>query len=395
MREQNENNTINAISNYLSLLQLKYDCETVGSLVPTLKRDGILVFGLTPYFSLTVASAIEFLEFSPNGIPDELDILKIQDVRLKLKVFEASYSKSKRMILNIDFLQDQIFKNELAHDFMKNWNIHYNLGIYTDSEKRVLSNTQYNYYMTQDNRLLKKKISEIATLYSISPQKFNLNEQTGKDLNEYGRKCGQMLGSVRSGLSKFDSPVEIVINNNHIDYYFADYNSNLKTSLFPTGEDGKGVVLYLLHTLSTINILLYALNGYEKDDYGWWLKANYISYYYAIHKLRDLHQYLLQNRLLTPDISDYFTELGLDDAKYLSSNFRNYVMHSKLTDKNGKMLINTKELDKGKPLFGLVESCFEGLSYEALKKSIKYEMTKISDILAQWLGTQNLNIQPL
>lgn len=391
----NNQNEISAISNYLSLLQLKYDCETICSLIPSLQRDGITAFGVIPYISLTTASALEFLDSYKNDVLPKSDILQIQDVRLKLKVFEDGYSKSKKMILNIDFLQDQVFKNMLRFNFMRNWNIHLNLGIYTDADKRVVGNTQYNYYLLQDNRFLKKHTEEVAKAYSISPNKFNLTEQSEKASYEYAYKCGQVIGSVRSGFSNFDTPVSITVKNNPINYYYADYNTNIKSSLFPSGDDGKATTLYLLHTLSTINFLLYILNGYEKDDNGWWLKLNYISYYYAIHKLRDLQQHLIQNKLCTPDISDYFVAIGLDNSKYLNSSFRNYVMHSQLTDKDGSMLITKENLDKAKPLFGLVETCFDGKTYNELKQLIIFETTKISNILSEWLGIQNLHIKPL
>lgn len=60
------------------------------------------------------------------------------------------------MLLNIDYLQDQIFKNKLRFGFMKNWNIHFDLGVYADKDNHVVGNTQYNYYLLQDNRFLKK-----------------------------------------------------------------------------------------------------------------------------------------------------------------------------------------------------------------------------------------------
>jgi len=299
------------------------------------------------------------------------------------------------MILNIDYLQDQVFKNMLKFDFMRSWNMHYNLGIYTDVHKRVVGNTQYGYYMLQENRFLKKRLEEVATAYSVTPEKFDLSEQTKKDSYEYAYKCGQVIGSMQSALASFDTHVSITTKDNGIDYFYADYNTNVKSSLFPTGDDGKATMLYLLHALSTINFLLYVLNGYEKDDYGWWLKINYVAYYYTIHKLRDLQQHLIQNKLLTSSISDYFTSIGLDNAKYLNKTFRNYVMHSRLIDKNGKMLIDSENLDKAKPLFGLVETCFDGMSYYELKQSIISETAKISNILSTWLGIQNLNISPL
>lgn len=37
-----------AVNNYLSCIQLKYDCETVCSFAKSLQQDGVTVFGVIP-----------------------------------------------------------------------------------------------------------------------------------------------------------------------------------------------------------------------------------------------------------------------------------------------------------------------------------------------------------
>lgn len=138
MKEKNKNeyNAEMTINEYLSLLQIKYDCETVYSLVKSLQQDGITGFGIIPYFTLTVATILEML--SSNEIKLEIPYsARIKDIRMKLKIFEDGYSKSKRMLLAIDYLQNEIFKNQITFSFIKSWNIHYNLGIFTN--KNILN----------------------------------------------------------------------------------------------------------------------------------------------------------------------------------------------------------------------------------------------------------------
>lgn len=383
------------VCNYLSLLQLKYDCETICSLMTTLQHNGITAFGLIPYISLTTASALELLPPDTASLFQESDFLKVKDVRLKLKIFEDGYHKSKKMLLNIDYLQDQVFKDLLKHDYMKTWNMHHNLGIYTDQNKRVVGNTQFNYYLLQDNRLLKKNLTEVAKAYSASPDRFSLDEQIAQEAYQYAYKCGQVIGAVCSSLEYLDVPISIATQNNHVQYYFTDYNTNIKSALFPSDSQEKAIRLYLLHILSTINFLLYILNPSEKDDYGWWLKINYISYHYAIHKLNDLQHYLIQNKLLTQDVANYFDEMNIQNAPYINKKLRNYVMHSKFVDKEGISIIGPDHLDKSKPLFGLIESCYDSINYVKLKSSIISETTKISDVLSRWLNTSSLQVTPL
>lgn len=383
-----------AINNYLSCIQLKSDCETICSLVKSLQQDGVTGFGVIPYITLTAYTALEMLP--SNGPQFQVPYsAQIKDIRMKLKIFEDGYSKSKRMLLNIDYLQDQIFLKKLKFNFMKNWNIHYNLGIYTDNKKRVVGNTQYNYYLLQDNRFLKGNLDEIAQTYSASPNEFDLNEQVGKDCYEYAYNLGKFINSVRLGLESFDVPISVNTAKFETNYYYTDYNTNVRSTLFPQGEEGKATILYLLHILTTMNFLLYVLNNYEKDDYGWWLKINYIVYYYSIHKLTDMHEHFVQNKLMTQNISDYLNEINIKNAKFMNSTFRNCMMHSSLADKNGNSIISSSNLDRAKPLFGLVETCFDGMNYKDLKDSVILEMKRISNILSQWLEIQSLCIKPL
>lgn len=382
------------ICDYLSIQQMKYDCATVYSLISSLQRDGITSFGTLPYISLVTSAIWEFIGSRVNTMLPKIDILRIQEVRLKLKVFEDGFSKSKRMVLNIDYLQDQVYRDMLKFDFQRSLNVHYNLGIYTDAQNRVVGNTQYNYYLLQDNRFLRKSVEEVASAYSISPDNFNMTEQSKKDMYEYAYKCGQVIGSAHAGFAAYEVPVSVTVKDNAVNYRYIDLNTNTMSSTFPSGDDGKVTWLYLLHILSTVNFLLYVLNGYVIDDYGWWLKINYIVYYYTIHKLLDLRRYLVHKRLLNQNISDYFAAVGLDHIKFMSSSFRSYAMHSQLKDKNGEMLISVENIDQSKLLFGLVETCFAGMAYGELKHSVTCELTKISSVLAQWLGIQNLSTRP-
>ena len=193
-----------------------------------------------------------------------------------------------------------------------------------------------------------------------------------------------LINTVRLGLEEFDVPVSVNTTRFHTDFYFADYNTNVKSNLFPKGDEGKATRLYLLHILSTINFLLYVLNGYEKDDYGWWLK-----------KIENLQEHFIQNKLITPTNKRLFDELNCKNAKYMNGTFRNYIMHSKIVDKEGKCLISHQNLDRAKPLFGLVETCFDDMSYIELKANIILEMRCMSEILSDWLDTKSLKIESL
>lgn len=124
-----------------SFVQIYYDCKTIKSLFYAIKENYIAGITLIIYMSLFCWEALDFLK--KIGIDfnvKENDTFTLTDVRLKLKIFENKYSKAKNMILNCDYLQDYIFKNKLKFDFMKAWNIHYNLGIMFNDKKEIVGN---------------------------------------------------------------------------------------------------------------------------------------------------------------------------------------------------------------------------------------------------------------
>lgn len=389
--KNNQNITIFCDGEYLSTLQIKYDCETLLSLTSAFDVDGVVALSVIPYVSLVANSVLEIINpKTRNGIPYSKEI---KDVRLKLKFFTDGYSRSKRMILNIDHLQNETFKKQGDGSLLNNKNLHCNLGIYINKDMIVLGNTQYFCYLLQDDRMLKKNLSEVCAAYKTSPESFNLIEQAENDLFEYGRICGEIIGGTCKALTNYDNTISIKSKSHPIDIYGVDINTNT-SELFTSKESDKGAVLYLLHILSTLNSLLYILNSFEQDDYGWWLKTNYITYYYSIMKLKSLQAYYNQNKPIPDELSNLFKELNLDNAPYLNGIFRNYVMHSRFVDKDN-FIINKAYLNKTKPLFGLVETCFDGKSYDEIKLSVISEMNRISDILAQWLNINLLSRKAL
>lgn len=379
------------VKDIYSLYQLKYDCETIKSLIPAI-NNRVAIFGIIPYISLAVNNFLEMLD--PQIRDNIANINQIEDVRLKLKVFDDRYSKSKRMILNIDYLQNENFKNLLKFEFLKEMKIYYNLGIFTNKDKVIVGNTQYDYYLLQDNGMLKKNLSDVVSYYEASPDNFNLNDVAGQKSFEYVRTCREIIMFACEALSAYDGPTKIRSGNSIIDIYHSDLNTNT-SSIFLSKDCDKGSVLYILHILTSLNYLLYVLNDLEEVDYGWWLKTNYIAYYYSIRRLKSLHEYYIQNKPMPKDLYDLFGDLGLNKAPFIngSSEFRNCAMHSSFTNENQKFMISSLYLDNTKPLFGLVETCFDGKSYEEVKKEVKDEMKRISDILSQWLDIQSLNIR--
>lgn len=385
-----DNNAKEVKVDYFSLRQIIYDCQTIAGLVPYIKSDYFMAMGINPYLNL---AAYDVLEMLFKDIKSQIPYShNIEDVRMKLKFFEDGYSRSIRMIENIDYLQNEIFKNMVKIPFLRDLNIHYNITILTNVEKKIIGNTQYYYYLIQDNRLLKNDLNEVIKEYSSLPDDFGFNPIVASKIREHTSTCTKIIKFACEGFSNIIPPIEVKSKRNDVTWYKLDSNTN--RNFFSEVKSDKLAKLYLLHLLTTINFLLYVLNGYEQDDYGWWLKINYITYYNAVMKLKKMHNHYIQNKLITPGISDFFDELDLDNAPNMNVNFRNYTMHSEFGSNNGQYAISNLYLDETKPLFGFVETCFDGRSYIDVKSSVIKELYRLSDIIERWLNSQSLTVKP-
>lgn len=370
--------------NKYSLLQINYDCKTIISLSESLNENAIPAINITPFLSLFCFEAVNY--FKKYNLKIDLpknETFSLEDVRLKTKLFEQKYGKAKKMILNCDYLQDYIFKNKLRFECMKNMNVHYNLGIYVNQSDDIIGNTQYGYYIFQDAKFLKKSIKNVESI--VDKNEVNFSPEP-KEFYDYGVYCGLIIGEIRNYFLKLGVDVVVKSNKKTLPIYFQDFNTNKHFKTMVLSNEDKALQLYLLHIQSFVNTSIKLFNEFEKDDYGWWLRLYYITFHYAVTSLKDIKNHLQHQRQLTDEIKEYYAGLGIENSKLLNTRFRNCMMHYDLLDKEGKFLILPKYENENIPMFGLVESCFGGLTYAELKTNVLFELEKISDILSEWLG---------
>lgn len=100
---------------------------------------------LIPFCALYCRSAKEF--FGEENTESEIE-KEVKDIRNGLKVFTGKYSKGKKMAFESDNQQNEIFRNKLLFSFIKNLNIHFNLGVYFNENGKVVFDTQLaNFYL--------------------------------------------------------------------------------------------------------------------------------------------------------------------------------------------------------------------------------------------------------
>ena len=153
-----------------------------------------------------------------------------------------------------------------------------------------------------------------------------------------------------------------------------------------------------MHILASINSATKLFGLFEKDDYGWWLRFYYIVYHYAIQRIADIKNHLDNNNkaVVTKSIQSEIDELMNNGGKILTcSHFRNCMMHYDLYDKNGIFMISPEYLNLNTPLFGLVESCYAGITYMQLKSEIIKRLNETSMVLSKWLNITLNNLSKL
>lgn len=366
--------------------QLIYDdCNTIISLLPSIQKNLIAAIWFTPFLSLFCREALNYCDKYSISLPmPSSNSFSTDDIRLKLKLFEDTYSKARKIIMNCDYLQDYIFKHRLRFAMMKNWNIHYNLGVFLDETKNIVGNSQYGYYIFQDNRLLKKKIEDVQKITNTNSVKYDIFPD---EIRTYAQYCGEIVGTIAKTFN--DGSMlkrEIKSEDLHIILFYKDFNSNKHFSYMYSGDDGKSLFLYLLHILTIINSATKLFRRFEKDDYGWWLRFYYITYYYASRRMADIKNHFDNNKLVTGNLGSKLHEfLDIGGKGFLHSQFRNCMMHYDLYDKNGNFLISPEHFDPNIPLFGLVESCYAGTTYVQLKLDIIEKLNQMAAMLSKWL----------
>lgn len=350
----------------LSITTIKNDCETIKALIPAISQP-IIGLSFLPYFALFCMAISEY--YRSKGLMINLDNnspFSVSDIRNKLKLFDDKYGKMQKQILTVDNIQDMEFKNKLRFPILKYLNLHYNLGIFVNEDKYIIGNTQYMYYMFQDKRFSKRDIK-------------------GEQVKEFSRLLGTLINSVSQGLKNFEPNFHVDIYQRHYPVFYQDFNTNRNFNFFQSYKNGKDFSLRLLHVLCSVNFARYVLDEFVSENNIWSLRIKYIIMYYAYRSVEKLVKYLPNNTIRFAPTE--YMEL-------LDGEFRSCMMHYTFINKDS-CIISDDYLDHRTPFFGLIESRFNGMSYDCLCKAINQKITILSDILSEAIRPNFTNCKPL
>lgn len=326
----------------LSLLTIKNDCDTVRELMLRY-HDPILALGFMPYYALFCKEAEDYMDkCGVNIVVQNNSPYKIDQARLKLKQFNDRFGKATRYVDELDESQDYLFKNRIRVKFLRKFNLHNNIGIYYYN-KSIIGNTQYYYSLFQDRKIITKEI-------------------IGKDVNEFAMAMGEIVGSISHLLERLPESTANIIEK-EFDIYYQDLNTNKRQMFETESETPKSFQLFLLHTLSGINFARLVINSILHDN-TWKLRSMYIAMYYANEQIR-----LILKKSNDSKLNTALTECVKKLNPLFSFDFRSCMMHYSFINK-GKSIIDDQYADIALPMYGLVESCFNGMSYDELQYKV-------------------------
>lgn len=344
---------------------IQEDAETVFSLMQT-EHNPIFALEIIPYYSLFVQACQEYMG---ETFVDKSFSTKIIDIRNFIKIYGEGFGKSKKRMELIDEKQDENYKSQLRFDFMKNWNIHFNMGTYWTSDKHIVGNTQM-----------------LADFLQIDDMFDSKNGQQQYDL---GVQIGSFVASIKEGFSKVISPPTVDRLQQGIDIgYYYDLNTNEKNELF-VDNSSKVLNLYYLNLTCNMNFMKYILRPLFREDNIWVFRVEYIVTYYTCRAIQRLKNYCENNTDLHVDLDEFAEVLDLASVLF-QTKLRNCMMHYGLENRG---VISTENIEK--PFYGIIETCCNGKDYYSFVNDLRRVADRLIVILEEKLNTEKIALQRL
>lgn len=356
---------LSSMEKLISLHIMQSDTEAVYSLLKS-ERDKIFAMEIIPYYALFVQSCQEYMG---GCYIDAQSASRIKDIRNYIKVYGESFGKSKKRILSADSDQDEQFKSQLRFKFLKDWNIHLNLGTYWTEDRHIIGNTQL--------------LADFLGVDNIFSPEIN------KKQYDLGYQIGSFVASVRDGFSKGISlpTVNRGITSISINYYY-DLNTNKLDDLF-VDNSSKEAKLLFLHLICNMNFVKYILRPLFEESNTWVFRIEYVVTYYTFCALKRLKNYCDNNEDVEVDKKNIEKILCIGE-KLFQSKFRNCMMHYNL---EGKDVLSINNIEK--MFFGIVEKCFDGMDYYSYLKQLRALSDDIITFLEKRFNFESVNLKQL
>lgn len=356
---------ISTLEKLVSVRIIQEDAETIYSLLQT-ERDAIFSMEVIPYYVLFFQSCQEYM--GENFFQESME-KDFKDIRNHIKTYAERFGKSQRRVLSVDDTQNEDFKDQLRFEFLKTINIHFNLGSYWTDTGHIIGNTQ-----------------QLADFLSVK----SMFDPTLKEKQyQMGYQIGSFVASVRKGLS--DS-LDYPIIERHLKFvkieYYCDINTNRKNNLF-LQNTSKELNLFFLNLLCNMNFVKYILRPLFIDGNIWTFRVEYVASYYTLRALERFKNYYESNKYKRVETEELI-EILKEGEKIFKTQLRNCMMHY---DLKGSDVITFENIDK--PFYGIIENCFDGMSYQYYLAALHNLSDKIINYLEKQFDFSNVKLEKL
>lgn len=344
---------------------IKQDCDAIFSLLKT-ERDYVFVMKIVPYYALFVQSCQEYMG---KDFLKDINISDLKDIRNQIKSYSKGFSKARKNIICINNDQNEFFRNQLRFDIFKTNNLYYNFGSYWTDNKKIIGNTHEIEAGLCVKSMFDSDISYriLSIGNKISTYVLAIKNEFGDNTEEYNIK----------------RPVRKISIKKHI-----DFNTNKDELLFGKNQCKELNLLYI-NLLCDMNFVKYVLHCLFEKDNIWVFRIEYLVSYYTYLSLGRLKNYCENNKDVKIDV-DQVSDIISEGKKMFCSNLRNCMMHYDLVGAN----VITKE-NANKDFFGIIENCFEGMSYQEYLISLHQYSDMIIDYLEKQFDFSNISLGTL
>ena len=365
MKAESIMNTIVELERMVSNRIIQEDTEAIFSLLSS-ERDPIFSLEIIPYYALFVQSCQEY--FGGERLSEEI-ALDIKNIRNHIKSYAVTFGRTKREIASIDQEQDIRFKSQIQFEFLKNWGIYWNLGIYWTDDRHIIGNTQ-----------------QLAAF-------MNMKDLTDNEIDEKQFELAYQIGAFVANVRNTLAPnlilpvVERPISAIKIEKY-CDVNTNEHNAIF-VKHTSKELNLFYLNLLCNMNFVKHILKPLFVEENTWAFRIEYVVTYYTFQALKRLKNHCENNHDMLVDTKE-IRKLEFTGRKLFQTRFRNCMMHYNL-ENQGVLLSDHIE----KPFFGIIENCFEGENYQTYLMLLHEFSDKIIAYLEKQFGCDGFGLKQL
>ncbi len=164
---------------------------------------------------------------------------------------------------------------------------------------------------------------------------------------------------------------------------YIDCNSNTDDVPF-VYRDNKGLSLLFLHMLGLFGTCKYVIRNIFADKNIWVYRCEYVIYHNIWNGLRIVQAHFEQEKSSGIDLQT-LSKIVEAGRVFFPSVYRNCMMHYDLT-RDDEAYIKEEYYKPDIPLFGLVESCFDGKSAENYYQELRIYMDEVEYYLNRWFS---------